>query len=307
LKHDTIAAAALSQSQKERFWIDGFMRLEQVANLDELAELRRVGSRLLQSKAGFREGLLFDFYPEHTEFDEPKLAQLHHPSMLERSIAETELRRAAHRIAVQLLGDKARFVSDSFFYKPAHADAVTPWHQDEAFTDPSIEYREINLWFPLQDVSLANGCLQFIRGSHLGPVLPHQPIGGDPSTHGLECIDGFDPATAVVCPLAVGGCTIHAGRTLHHAGPNQSDAPRYAYAMVFGLPRRAATSVRSFPWHSNRELSRGKRVHESRSRGGFLPYLYRKMREFDPTSPYEWRLAARRLAKLVARRQHRPD
>ena len=98
MKHDTIAAAPLSQSQKERFWLDGFMRLEQVADLEELAELRRVGSRLLQSKAGFREGLLFDFYPEHTEFDEPKLAQLHHPSMLERSIAETELRRAAHRM-----------------------------------------------------------------------------------------------------------------------------------------------------------------------------------------------------------------
>ena len=76
--------------------------------------------------------------------------------------------------------------------------------------------------------------------------------------------------------------------------------------MVFGLPRRAATTVRSFPWHTNRMLSRGKRVSESRSRGGFLPYLYRKLREFDPSSPYEWRLAARRLAKL-ARRQRRAD
>ena len=302
MKDDTTTAAALSPTQKERFWKDGFMKLEQVADLQELAAVRRVGQRLLADKAGFREGLLFDFYPEHTEFGEPRLAQLHHPSMFERGLAETEIRRAAHRIAVQLLGEKARFVSDSFFFKPAHTDAVTPWHQDEAFTDPSIEYREINLWFPLQDVSLVNGCLQFIQGSHLGPVLPHQPIGGDPTTHGLECIEGFDPASAVVCPLAVGGCTIHAGRTLHHAGPNESDAPRYAYALVFGLPRRAATSVRSFPWHTDRMLSRGKRVSESRSRGGFLPYLYRKLREFDPTSPYEWRLAARRLAKL-ARRQ----
>src|SRR5476649_338823 len=100
------------------------MRLEQVADLEELAELRLVGSRLLQSKAGFREGLLFDFYPEHTEFDEPELAQLHHPSMFERGLAETEIRRAAHRIAQQLLGEKARFVSDSFFFKPAHTDAV---------------------------------------------------------------------------------------------------------------------------------------------------------------------------------------
>lgn len=75
--------------------------------------------------------------------------------------------------------------------------------------------------------------------------------------------------------------------------------------MVFGLPRRAAKTVRTFPWHSDRELSRGMRVDQSRSRGFYLPYLYRKMREFDTTSAYEWRLAARRLAKLVAKRQRR--
>jgi hypothetical protein len=47
--------------------------------------------------------------------------------------------------------------------------------------------------------------------------------------------------------------------------PNYSDAPRYAYSMVFGLPRRAS----------------------------------REVREFDYTNLYEWRRGATRFARLI--------
>jgi hypothetical protein len=292
----------LSQQQCERFWKDGFIRLEKVATVSETKDLRTIGDRLLRNKAGYAQGLLFDFYPEGADAEKPKLAQLHQPSHFERSLTESALARRAQRVAMQLLGPKARFVSDSFFHKPAHTEAVTPWHQDEAFTDPRIEHREVNFWFPLQPVSLENGCMQFIAGSHLGPVLPHGPIGGDPTTHGLECASGFEAEDAVVCPLELGDCTIHYGRTLHFAGPNHSDASRYAYSLVFGLPRRASREVRTFPWNDNRRLSREDRVQESRSSGSFWPYLYRKVREFDFANPYEWRLGAKRVARLIKQR-----
>jgi hypothetical protein len=293
----------LSQPQCERFWKDGFLQLEDVATHAELSNLRTIGDRLLRDKAGFEQGLLFDFYPEGDGPDKPKLAQLHRPSEFDRSLLDSALARRAQRIAMQLLGPKARFVSDSFFHKPAHTEAVTPWHQDEAFTDPRIEHREVNFWFPLQPVSLENGCMQFISGSHLGPVLPHGPIGGDPTTHGLECASGFEPTQAVICPLDLGDCTIHHGRTLHFAGPNPSDGPRYAYSLVFGLPRRASREVRSFPWNDNRHLSRDARVHKSRANGAaFWPYFYRKVREFDYANPYEWRLGAKRVARLIRKR-----
>ncbi|SAK45831.1 phytanoyl-CoA dioxygenase [Caballeronia pedi] len=292
----------ISPSHCESFWKDGFLRLKNVATHADIGTLRNAGDRLMREKAGFAEGLLFDFYPEANGLDKPRLAQLHQPSHFERDLLDMELARRVQRIAMQLLGPKARFVSDSFFHKPAHTDAVTPWHQDEAFTDPRIEHREVNFWFPLQPVSLANGCMQFIPGSHLGPVLPHEPIGGDPTAHGLECSSGFDADEAVICPLEPGDCTIHAGRTLHFAGPNHSDAPRYAYSLVFGLPRRASREARSFPWHDDRHLSRDARVRESRrARGRFWPYLYRKVREFDYTNPYEWRLGAHRLARFFKR------
>ncbi|MDR5805907.1 phytanoyl-CoA dioxygenase family protein [Caballeronia sp. LZ001] len=155
---------SLSQAQCEGFWKDGFLRLEKVAEHAEIKTLRTIGDRLLREKAGFKQGMLFDFYPEGEGPDKPKLAQLHGPSHFERSLMESELNRRVQRVAMQLLGPKARFVSDSFFHKPAHTEAVTPWHQDEAFTDPRIEHREVNFWFPLQPVSLTNGCMQFIAG-----------------------------------------------------------------------------------------------------------------------------------------------
>lgn len=70
----------LSQTQCERFQRDGFLRLEKVAEHAEVKTLRAVGDRLLREKAGFNQGLLFDFYPEGDGPDKPKLAQLHHPS-----------------------------------------------------------------------------------------------------------------------------------------------------------------------------------------------------------------------------------
>jgi ectoine hydroxylase-related dioxygenase (phytanoyl-CoA dioxygenase family) len=93
------------------------------------------------------------------------------------------------------------------------------------------------VWIPLQDVSLEMGCMEFIPGSHLGPVLPHHPRGHDAAAH-MMVADGVDPASAVACPLRAGGATIHTPRTLHRTGPNRSEHPRLAWIVEFSPSSR---------------------------------------------------------------------
>ena len=74
--------------------------------------------------------------------------------------------------------------------------------------------------------------MQFVPGTHRGEVVAHQLINPD-SADGLRVVDPASVGTGVACPLPPGGATIHAGRTLHYAGPNSTDEPRRALIMAF--------------------------------------------------------------------------
>jgi ectoine hydroxylase-related dioxygenase (phytanoyl-CoA dioxygenase family) len=143
-------------------------------------------------------------------------------------------------IARQLLGPDVQFNFDHAIVKRVGTPLATPWHQDDAHhRDPHTQFDQISCWMPLQDVDEVNGCMSYVPGSHLGPLLAHQSPDGDARIHALECPpDLFDVATAVVLPLAAGACIVHGGRTLHAALPNRSGSDRLAYVLAFrGAPR----------------------------------------------------------------------
>ena len=118
--------------------------------------------------------------------------------------------------------------------KPARRGHETPWHQDEAYWTADHSYAAVGAWMPLDDASIESGCLHFVPGSHLGPVLSHHHIGHDPSVHGLEA-DDADTTNEVAVPIPPGAATFHHPRMLHYAGPNTTGQPRRAYANEFQL------------------------------------------------------------------------
>jgi ectoine hydroxylase-related dioxygenase (phytanoyl-CoA dioxygenase family) len=132
---------------------------------------------------------------------------------------------------------------------------------------------------PLQPVNDINGCMMFIPGTHKGEVLPHRTPGNDPSIHAVECFKGFDAANAVACPLPAGGCTIHYGRTVHGAGTNRSNDPRYAYVLIFQLPYKPVANPRHFPWLEGKATDRMERQQKWLKKGGKLVRFYRWLRD----------------------------
>jgi ectoine hydroxylase-related dioxygenase (phytanoyl-CoA dioxygenase family) len=260
----------LTPAQVAKFRDDGFIALDSITPPDEVTRLRAIFDRLFENGAGWEKGAQFDL--AGTDEDaRPKLPQILNPVEFAPELAHTQFRTNALAIATQLLGEGAEFWFEHAILKPAHYGAATPWHQDEAHrNDAGLDYEQISIWMPLQAATTANGCMQFIPGSHLGPVLTHQSPNSDPRVMALECTGAFEKSRAVSCPLEAGGATVHHCRTLHTAGPNASDIPRRAYIIAFRGPVRPNPDFRGYPWNAEKRTAAQARRAAWENRGGAI-------------------------------------
>ena len=76
-----------------------------------------------------------------------------------------------------ILGSEIRLYPN-YSVRPKYPDLAATevlWHQDGGYTEGNVaELRMVNVWTPFVPARVANGCMQFIPGTHtLGPV-PHE-------------------------------------------------------------------------------------------------------------------------------------
>lgn len=251
----------LTSEQIEFFQQEGYLTLPAITTPEEVESLCEIYDYLFSSKAGRKEGDHLDLSSTDEDDQEAVLPQILKPSKYAPELADTLFRANAEAIARQLLGTEARFGGDHAIRKPAGSGVETPWHQDEAYWDPDVEYQSLSIWIPLQEATLENGCMQFVPRSHTQEVLPHHSIGHDPRIIGLE-VDDVEKLTAraVACPIPAGGATLHHSRTLHYTGPNYSTGPRRAYILGFGTPPKKREKSRDFYWLTMQQTKWQERV-----------------------------------------------
>ena len=116
---------------------------------------------------------------------------------------------------------------------PGQTSRATNWHQDAPYwrMDPVGSF---SAWIAVDDVTVDNGCLHFVPGSHR--YGRQEPI--SLTTEGESIIDrmreqGFSVAEPVSMEMAAGGVTFHHGCTFHYAGPNLTGTPRRAFAIIY--------------------------------------------------------------------------
>lgn len=148
-------------------------------------------------------------------------------SRLEPRLRRTAAYTAMRDLAAALLD--RRVVRAHFDHVVAKGPGapMTSWHQDIAF-DPGSDVPMATVWLPLVDVDPASGAMQYLAGTHVGPVLAHEPTG----RHGLQA-HGVDDAGAITCVVPAGGCTVHMARTLHASTPNTGADTRVAWIVKF--------------------------------------------------------------------------
>jgi hypothetical protein len=234
-----------TEEQVAFFRENGFLVLDRITTDAEVAWLGEVYDGLFAKPSG-----QFDVTRPYGSDGADKLTQLLFPETQVPELRQTIYYRNARRMIARLLDveEKDLVAWGHMLRKPPNGGHLTPWHQDESYWEPDLEYCAVGAWLPLEPVDMRNGCMCFLPGSHRGDVLPHHHYGGDPAVHLLEVDEKPDERLMVPAPLRVGGATFHHQRTLHSTAGNSTDRPRRAWANEFQLPpqRRARRADR--PW-----------------------------------------------------------
>jgi ectoine hydroxylase-related dioxygenase (phytanoyl-CoA dioxygenase family) len=240
----------LNEAQLRDFARDGFIAITALTDQAEVLALRGHYDELFDRAAGFAAGDRLELIAAG---ERSVLPQIINPERYVPQLIQGRAFRNAYSLARQLLGEPCEPMGNHAILKPAGHGAATPWHQDEAYWDPRYAHRAVSIWMPLQPATLANGCMQFIPGSHRGSVLVHELIA--PDSHGLRLAQRHDPEPARACELSAGGACIHDGRTLHYAGPNPTDEARRALVFGFRVPPTRLRSPMNYPWQQQEWFS----------------------------------------------------
>ena len=116
---------------------------------------------------------------------------------------------------------------------PGQVSKETNWHQDAPYW-PMDPVGALSAWIAVDDVSVENGCLQFVPGTHKHGRLESISL----TTEGESVVErfkeqGYTAPEPVVMPMRAGGVTFHHGCTFHYAGPNRTGTPRRAFAIIY--------------------------------------------------------------------------
>jgi len=240
----------VSDDDVASFHENGYLVIDRATTDDEIDWIAAVYDELY---ARPRTGLLDAVYDPSRPYgatEEPLLGQLLLPERWAPELRETTLWANARRIASRLIDVPLDEIESwgHFVHKPAEVGRVTPWHQDEAYWAPEFDYHAVGSWAPLDDVTIENGCLWFVPGSHRGPVFEHRHQDDDPAVHVLVA-DEPDTAGAVPIPMRRGSVSFHHPRMLHYAGPNTTGRARRAYANEFQSAPITRAERAHRPWH----------------------------------------------------------
>ena len=134
----------------------------------------------------------------------------------------------------QLIGPDFALWNSSFFAKPPIDGHATPWHQDGQYW-PIRPLATCTVWLAVDDSTPENGCLKFIKGSHIDQKLKsHNENNSKNLTLNQELAnEEFDETEAVNLVLDRGQISLHDVYLVHGSEANNSPKARRAITMRF--------------------------------------------------------------------------
>ncbi len=148
-----------------------------------------------------------------------------------------------------LLGPDILMWYSVIFVKPAHNPGQVPWHQDSTYW--ALQKDEgCTAWVALSDVNEANGCVEYIPGSHTWKDFTHSIDNNETNMLARgQLIKGFETRDTRKMILKPGQASLHHPRVLHASKANNSDQPRlgiaFRYISADNYPRTLTWMKRS--------------------------------------------------------------
>jgi ectoine hydroxylase-related dioxygenase (phytanoyl-CoA dioxygenase family) len=218
----------VTPEQVEQFRDRGFVVLEGFLDRGELETWRAVVGDAVDQRLAERNGLTNlgsdDFYRQ--VFTQClRLADTH------AGIAELVRDPRLGELAATLTGvEGIRIWHDQALIKQPYGNQ-TAWHLDDPYW-AFYTRNSVNMWFALDDATLANGCLWYLPGTHLEASYELVKIGRNMADL-FKLYPHWKEIEAVPAPCPAGSVVVHNGMVAHAAGPNMTPRPRRAMTSVY--------------------------------------------------------------------------
>lgn len=218
-------------NEKSLYEADGFLRRPRLVSSERLAEIEENLAAYIESVVPSLPAA--DIVYEPTSPGSP--AKIRNLWRMERhSEYFSELARSPElgSLLSELLNGEPVVVSVELFAKPARVGSAVPFHQDNAYFN-LVPPDALTCWIAIDESTLENGCIHYLRGSHKPGLRPHVPSGVKGNSQMLA-----DTATAsefedVLGVLSPGDAILHHCCLWHRSEPNRSDHSRRGLLIVY--------------------------------------------------------------------------
>jgi hypothetical protein len=234
----------LNPQQIERFWQDGYLKLDQLLTASETDDLRVCLEEVLAGQVQWPKRCFQTLDPARyrAPSGEPMPEGIQLPATQDERFRAVADHPRLVSVMQALIGPSIRRYTDQVILKSPEISPATHFHQD-GFYWRSTPEKTINCWIALDDAGAGNGCLRFMPGTHRLGLQEHERYFDEPTLHSGETgepfqrlripLDRVDFTQEVAEPVAAGGCLLFLKHTWHRSDPNRSPLQRRAYAVAY--------------------------------------------------------------------------
>ncbi|GAB3918275.1 phytanoyl-CoA dioxygenase family protein [Larkinella terrae] len=209
-----------SEKLRQAFQRDGFVFLPGFLSPGEVNEVNAQLEKLIRE-------VVPTMPPEHAFYedraDSSTLKQLQTLFSYDLFFHRMMFGSRFEQLATVLLDDTVTGQNMQYFNKPPRIGKPTPAHQDGFYF--MLEPNEaMTMWMALEPVDEENGCVRYVRGSHLRGLRPHGRTGVLGFSQGMTDFGTpEDLENEVYFPTQAGDLLVHHSLTIHRADGNSSE------------------------------------------------------------------------------------
>lgn len=252
----------LSQNQKKQFWTDGFLLVENAINDRQLKNLKKTFLDWVNESRNYKTDYgetmdgrpRFDLQPGHSS-DIPGLRRIQSPEEISEVFADVMRNGRSVDMCAELIGQGIRFHHGKVNSKLPGTATKVNFHQDFPF-EPMTNDDMITCLLFIDDVTLENGPLEVVPGTHKGPLYSHWHNGIFTGSVSDEILAEHEDKIIRCTGKAGSVCLMHAS-LLHGSAPNLSNKSRTLYISTYYAEDAIELSPNHLPSTLTHELVRG--------------------------------------------------
>lgn len=206
---------------------DGVVRIKDFFTANKVAEIRNELNRYIKNELPSRP-----LDASTMEADGKTIRNLWRLEVHSAYFKKLALQPEIINLIAKLVGDDPILVGVETFNKPAFIGSGVPYHQDNAYfcqTPPNM----LTLWVAIDKVTVENGAVYFIKGSHKLGMLQTKPSGVSGNSIGLSEPIKIHKSDQFCATLNSGDATIHHCEIIHHSEPNRTVNSRLGLLFVY--------------------------------------------------------------------------